>query len=642
MNVPITKNEMKIAIIDSGVDSNHTKLKDINLSGFGIKSNGAGFSYIKDYSDEFGHGTAIAGIIHKHTKDLPNVELIIIKIFFDHLIANEEIVIEAIRWCINNDVKVINLSLGIEKNNPPQNFYNVCKLAYDHNTLIIAASNNVARSKHKTYPASFPTVFGVDSGLIKKNKDYGYVKNNPIEFLAKGTTQRVLSNNGKFNIVQGVSFACAHFSGIVVKLIEDPKLINKNIEDIKMALIENSASNIKPWINYNPSGEIQYQITNVNLDYASNELFNNSKKFLWIRNVAIFPTCEKEMSLFAKMKSTSVKVQFLIDYPRQVKSVFNEANEFLLSINRVPNASELKKIDSFVIGYYLDQLFEGNIHFGDRLLELAISNNKNIYYFDKRLERKIDELKEKYNYTAVAYCPVIQLSDYNDLKPFKFLPEVNIPVIAVVGTSSKQGKFTTQLRILGIMEKEGYKVGFLSTEPHGELFSASYSFPYGYSSTVNIGSNNWLDFLDKVLKGIQFYNTPNLILTGIQSSIIPRVYDDHACYQSVLNSLTFLQGIKPDVFICAINPDDDIEDVMNTIEATKIYTGAKFLFCVLSPFRRTDEEGYESHRKISNTEFHDFCEKIIYKLNIPVIDVMDSDNDNFILEAIENSLIELN
>lgn len=45
--------------------------------------------------------------------------------------------------------------------------------------------------------------------------------------------------------------------------------------------------------------------------------------------------------------------------------------------------------------------------------------------------------------------------------------QLSVPTVAVVGTGSKQGKFTLQLQFKNFMEKLGYKVGFLSSEPNG-------------------------------------------------------------------------------------------------------------------------------------------------------------------------------
>jgi hypothetical protein len=628
---------MKIAIIDSGVDLTHSRFYGSKISGFGIKYDRSNIEYIEDFHDEHGHGTALVGIILKH---ISQVEIIAIKIFFQSLIVNEKVVHEAINWCVDNKIDIINLSLGIEKVNFSNELYNICFKAYKKNILIIAAGNNIIKNKSNTYPASFPFVYGVDCGLIKKSNSFGYIESPYIAFLAKGSTQRVCWKDNKYNIVQGSSFACAHFTGLVGRMIVDILLLNKNSEEIRKTLISMSNKSIKPWIYSEIQGEDEYHIVDANIEGIGGQLFNNSQRLSWIKNVAIFSGNEKEMNIFTKdipiLKKVNVK--FFINYPLQVNSIFHDLDNQINSINRFPNKQELDTIDSIVIGYYLDQLFEANIKFGNELLRIAIINNINIFYFDSRLNTVIQELKILYNSNIVTYCPGIKSQDYEALKVFKFLPEVKSPVMAVIGTSSKQGKFTSQLKILEIMLNEGYNVSFLSTEPQGELLSASFSFPYGYLSSVNIGSNRWIDILEMILKGIQFINTPDFIITGIQSGLIPRVFNSNDCYKSALNSLTFLCGIRPDIFICAINPDDQIEDIVNTIETAKIFTGAKFLFCVLSPFIRTDNDGNEFFKKLSKVEFNNVRENIILKLNIPVIDIMDKSNNSFILDIIEKTL----
>ena len=100
---------IKIAIIDSGVDSSHPNVGNI-AGGVSIEICENGEVVLSDdYYDCAGHGTACAGIIRKKA---PNAMLYSVRIFDESLIADGRALVAAIRWCIENEMDVVNLSLG--------------------------------------------------------------------------------------------------------------------------------------------------------------------------------------------------------------------------------------------------------------------------------------------------------------------------------------------------------------------------------------------------------------------------------------------------------------------------------------------------------------------------------------------------
>ena len=125
---------MKIAIVDSGIDKQHKRLKNCKISGVFIDfrhKEGEQYELNESFNDELGHGTAIAGIIHKL---IPEAELIGVKIFNEQPSVNERIIHRAIGWCIENKVDIINLSLGIETTNPNEELFKACERAYNENS----------------------------------------------------------------------------------------------------------------------------------------------------------------------------------------------------------------------------------------------------------------------------------------------------------------------------------------------------------------------------------------------------------------------------------------------------------------------------------------------------------------------------
>ena len=151
---PIDENNrvLKIGIIDSGIDSNI--FYPCSISGGNVCKIGNDYTFkLGEYQDEIGHGTAIAGIIYKNNAD---VELCIIKVFYDVLIADAKQLSIAIRQCVDHGCDIINISAGCFYKN--DELERACLYAYNKNVYIVAAYSN---GSGLYYPASYPSCIGV-------------------------------------------------------------------------------------------------------------------------------------------------------------------------------------------------------------------------------------------------------------------------------------------------------------------------------------------------------------------------------------------------------------------------------------------------------------------------------------------------
>ena len=95
---------VRIGMIDSGVNPAHPHVGNI-AGGVTIGSEGE----TPGYEDQLGHGTAIAALLHQQA---PEAQLIAVKVFDRTLATNRDTVIRAIDWCLQNEIDIINLSLG--------------------------------------------------------------------------------------------------------------------------------------------------------------------------------------------------------------------------------------------------------------------------------------------------------------------------------------------------------------------------------------------------------------------------------------------------------------------------------------------------------------------------------------------------
>ena len=619
---------LNIAIIDSGIDTNHPRLRNCSVKGVTIIPEKDHFLFLDTFNDTLGHGTAIAGIIHKH---IPNATLWAVKIFDNTLSSNESVLVEAIRWCLEReDISIINLSLGILTNNPSIALSRICEKAFELNKVLISAKH--IDPKLVSYPANFPFVFSVSSGNTNKEKEYGITTNSrdSVEFLAKGTIQRVAWKNQECNIVTGTSYSCAHFTGIVANYLKKESI---SIELLKQILIRDSSPEIK---NTHQSSKLKSSnipvIQPEKIDEKGRQLFSTTKMD-WIGRFTLFPSSEKEMkTLISLLESRLNNLKYTIDYPRSLSS----SNNSQQTLSRILNDEEWNNVDTLIVGYFYDHPFEANVRFGYNLVSQSIIRNKNLFLFDKQLLNNIEADLLK-SYKGRIYSPVIDQKSLNEIMNFEYLPSVKIPVLAVIGTTNRQGKFSAQIRLKDIMERNGYSVAMLSTEPHGELLGSVFSFPYGFSSTVHIPRSQWRHCVGTIMKGIAYYETPHVILTGTQGCLLPQ---KNANAGNETSSFDFLLGVEPDCLLCAVNPEDTIEEICDTVILAKLLTNADVLLFILSPWERNyqviDGKTYSNHYFLDNNEYEEKKLFLKDKLGKEVINIMDNQDMIKALQIIED------
>ncbi len=215
--------EVKIAVIDSGSTEQHFK----SIS----------FSSIPASEDPISHGTKIAGIIRDYN---PGAKLFVLQVCEEengHYNPSKKSVLNAIRWCMENDIDIVNLSLVIEYN---KEIEKAIKQAYLEKGIIFvaAAGNKTAFSQFAVNSDGYVCFNKKDSGpKFPASGDY------VISVGAKDIRGRVTGystkdvdvfSNGDYAKLEGTSFACARVTGKVSKLLAFKEDIS--IKDLKLAL----------------------------------------------------------------------------------------------------------------------------------------------------------------------------------------------------------------------------------------------------------------------------------------------------------------------------------------------------------------------------------------------------------------------
>jgi subtilisin family serine protease len=107
---------VNIAIIDSGIDYSHPDLNDNYAGGYDFVNGDT------DPMDDDGHGTHVAGIVAALDNNIgvvgvaPNASLHALKVLNEEGVGYMSDVVLAIQWATVNEIQVINMSLGGNKN----------------------------------------------------------------------------------------------------------------------------------------------------------------------------------------------------------------------------------------------------------------------------------------------------------------------------------------------------------------------------------------------------------------------------------------------------------------------------------------------------------------------------------------------
>src|SRR5688572_8593008 len=144
-----------VAIIDSGIDINHSDLQGKVKESVEAQPDNKRIVFEKSVTgDSAGHGTACAGII---AKIAPNAEFYSIKVLGAGGLGDGQAFLAGLEYAIKKRYRLINLSLGTTK---PQFFsplHDLLDRAYQAGCIVVAAANNLPHP-------SFPSVFS--SSLI--------------------------------------------------------------------------------------------------------------------------------------------------------------------------------------------------------------------------------------------------------------------------------------------------------------------------------------------------------------------------------------------------------------------------------------------------------------------------------------------
>lgn len=582
--------KIKVLIIDSGIYG-HKVFENDSINVLFDSSN----PLIASHDPTYGHGTAVYGIIRKNL-DIAQIYSLHLRNVENGLSDND--LINALTYIFEKNicVDIINLSLGVSYCENKKELYDACQRLFDRGTIIVSAFTNDGSI---SYPAAFNNVVGVTSGeLCFSTNEFEYFDDSILNVAAKGGMQRLCWIEPQYIFLGGNSFACAHVTN---KIIE---FMHRGIKGYHAILNE---FKIVSKIKHRSSTNVLTKPSAHSIPFGINK-------------AAIFPFNKEMHSLirFDRLLDFEVTEIFDTKYSMFIGSTTNHILKINNSVNkRIKNINEIDfdKFDTLILGHVDEIISIIKYDIRQQLIDSALEKHKNIYAFDN----------------ITAYVPLLHRDksfypylDETHVPPYRYgmLNRSTIPILAVLGTSSKQGKFTLQLHLRELFINDGYNIGQIGTEPSALLFGMDYCIPMGYNSSSAINGNDLVRYVNYIIADME-QEGKDIIIAGAQANTITYDYGNMCRYNIDLYS--YLLGLYPDAVVLCINAYDSKEYIRSTIDFIQSCTRAEVIALVVFPV--TVSEGYLSvhgaQRLIGDKEYLDLKNSLFESFNIPIFKLGD-------------------
>jgi subtilisin len=205
---------VRVCIVDSGVEAGHPLVGE--LEGAVVVETGEdGEPEVRDDTegDAAGHGTACAGIVRALA---PDASLFSVRVLGAGFRGSGTILLEGLRWAVEQGFDVINLSLSTTKREFAALLHELADTAYFRRSMLVASAHNMPV---ESYPWRFSSVVSVGSHELPDPFAYFYNPDPPVEFFARGVDVDVAWVGGGRLRSTGNSFATPHISGICALIL---------------------------------------------------------------------------------------------------------------------------------------------------------------------------------------------------------------------------------------------------------------------------------------------------------------------------------------------------------------------------------------------------------------------------------------
>lgn len=203
--------KVRVAVIDTAIDANHSVLQGKVVQGFNFVSNSTNTQSTGSGADW--HGTASTGRVLDGAADA-NVEIMPVTVLSSGGWGTWANVIKGINYAVDNGAQIINMSLGGSGYSPL--VQEAIDRAVSKGVVVVAAAGNTGRDQ-AFYPAAYRGVISV-AATNEGGRAAGFTTyHNSVDIAAPGDSQKLLSHGGYRNS-RGTSFAAPFIAGLAAML----------------------------------------------------------------------------------------------------------------------------------------------------------------------------------------------------------------------------------------------------------------------------------------------------------------------------------------------------------------------------------------------------------------------------------------
>ncbi len=230
---------IKVAIIDSGVDTTHPALSGLTLADdVTVSCDGINLRIEEGIGrDVYGHGTAIASLLRETAA---SVSIGSFRALDSTNHSRSFVIAECVNQAIARGYRVVNCSFGCR--GLPRyvmDYKEWVDQAYLQGTQIVAACSNVDVAIRE-WPAYFPSVISV-RGIDCPAGVFYHEPGRMVSFLARGERVEVPWLNGAMKIETGSSYAAPILSGMIARLLS-------SLPDLPTAAVKPLLAQLaRPW-----------------------------------------------------------------------------------------------------------------------------------------------------------------------------------------------------------------------------------------------------------------------------------------------------------------------------------------------------------------------------------------------------------
>lgn len=230
------KREVKVAVVDTGVDYNHVDLKNRVLKDLGYNF----VNNTSDAMDDNSHGTHVAGIIAAEANNKQgisgitgslDVKIIPVKVLNSKGEGQSDIIAKGIEYAADKGADIINLSFGCDEEST--DIEDAIQYARNKGVFVVAAAGNDNENCDNSSPAGEAGAYTVAAINTSYRKAYFSDYGNSVKIAAPGEEIVSTVPGNKYEAWDGTSMAAPVVSGIAAMVkAENPSVTPSEMEDI--------------------------------------------------------------------------------------------------------------------------------------------------------------------------------------------------------------------------------------------------------------------------------------------------------------------------------------------------------------------------------------------------------------------------